>query len=93
MYLNEFKNLLRENHIFEKYNIEQLAIFGSVARGDNGKDIDILVRDNDIKKWIKFRDELQAIAKVPIDIVIEKFADPIVLLRAKKEVVYVKKSE
>lgn len=53
-------------------------------------DIDILIEDNvDYRSLSVFRDELQKLTNKHIDIVIEKYANPIVLHRAKKEIIYV----
>lgn len=91
MTLDAFKTSLKKENIFEKYNIEKIGIFGSIARGEDGNDIDILADDTDFKKWIKLKEELEPIIKVNLDIVIEKYANPIVLMRAKKEIVYITK--
>lgn len=72
MTLDAFKTSLKKENIFEKYNIEKIGIFGSIARGEDGNDIDILVDDTDFKKWIKLKEELEPIIKVNLDIVIEK---------------------
>ncbi|MGL5190252.1 MAG: nucleotidyltransferase family protein [Cetobacterium sp.] len=93
MTLDAFKICLKKENIFEKYNIEKIGIFGSIARGEDGNDIDILVDDTDFKKWIKLKEELEPIIKVNLDIMIEKYANPIVLMRAKKEIVYIMKLE
>ncbi|MGL5051969.1 MAG: nucleotidyltransferase domain-containing protein [Fusobacteriaceae bacterium] len=45
MTLDAFKTSLKKENIFEKYNIEKIGIFGSIAKGEDGNDIDILVDD------------------------------------------------
>lgn len=89
MTLENFKNTLKNENIFEKYGIERIGIFGSMARGADGKDIDILVEDSDYQKWIDIKNELEKKTKIHLDIMLEKYANPIVLMRAKKEIVYV----
>ena len=91
MTLNNFKNTLKDEKIFERYEIERIGIFGSVARGEDGNDIDILVEDTNYNKWIALKEELESKIKIHLDIMIEKYANPIVLMRAKKEIVYVTK--
>jgi len=55
-------------------------------------DIDILIEDSvDYRSLSILRDELQRLTNKRIDIVIAKYANPIVLHRAKKEIVYVTK--
>ncbi|MGL5950447.1 MAG: nucleotidyltransferase family protein [Cetobacterium sp.] len=89
MTLENFKNTLKNENIFEKYGIERIGIFGSMARGADGKDIDVLVEDSDYQKWIDIKNELEKKTKIHLDIMLEKYANPIVLMRAKKEIVYV----
>lgn len=91
MTLDAFKASLKNQKIFEKYEIEKIGVFGSIARGEDGNDIDILVEDTNYKKWIQLKEELESIIKVNLDIMIEKYANPIVLMRAKKEIIYVTK--
>lgn len=89
MTLENFKRTLKAENIFEKYGIERIGIFGSVARGIDGNDIDILVEDSDYQKWINIKNELEKKMKIHLDIMLEKYANPIVLMRVKKEIVYV----
>ncbi len=91
MYLEELKKIIKTEHILEKYKINEICIFGSLARGENGNDIDILVQDTNYEKWIEMKKELEMKTGIKVDIMLEKFANPIVLLRAKKEKVYVGK--
>ena len=91
MYLEELKKIIKTEHILEKYKINEICIFGSLARGENGNDIDILVQDTNYEKWIELKKELEVKTGTKVDIMLEKFANPIVLLRAKKEKVYVGK--
>ena len=91
MYLEELKKIIKTEHILEKYKINEICIFGSLARGENGNDIDILVQDTNYEKWVEMKKELEMKTGIKVDIMLEKFANPIVLLRAKKEKVYVGK--
>lgn len=89
MTLENFKDFLKKERIFDKYNVDRIGIFGSLARGENGNDIDILVEDMDYRKWIAFKKDLEDNYHLSLDIVLEKYANPIVLMRAKKEIIYV----
>lgn len=91
MYLEELKKILKKEHILEKYKIDKLCIFGSIARGENGNDIDLLVSDNNYKKWIEIKAELEKKTGIKVDIMLEKYANPIILYRANKEKIYVGK--
>ena len=91
MTLENFKFFLRKEKIFDKYALEKIGVFGSLARGEDGNDIDILVEDLNYKKWISIKDDLENNYNLHLDVVLEKYANPIVLMRAKKEIVYVTK--
>ena len=68
-----------------------LGIFGSIARGDaDPKDIDLYVDElHDYKQLILFKNELEKLTQTRTDIVIKKYANPLVLNRAIKDMVYV----
>jgi predicted nucleotidyltransferase len=62
-----------KEQLFSKYGIKELAIFGSVSRGDNtaSSDLDILVEFN--RKigieFIDLADELEGLLKMKVDLV------------------------
>ena len=81
---------LRNNRIFSKYNLNRIGIFGSFARDDeNANDIDILIEDEiDIDKLIQLKMLLEDSFQRKVDIVLTKFANPIILYRAQKDLHY-----
>ncbi|SDH51504.1 nucleotidyltransferase family protein [Desulfosporosinus hippei] len=88
--ISELESIMHRNNLFKKFKLSKLGVFGSTARGEVSNDIDILIEDNvDYRSLSVFRDELQKLTNIHIDIVIEKYANPIVLHRAKKEIIYV----
>lgn len=88
--ITEIQKALVSNRLFEKFNLNKIGIFGSAVRGEQSNDIDILIEENiDYRMLSVFRDELQELMNKRIDIVIAKYANPIVLHRALKEIVYV----
>lgn len=88
--IEEIEEVMIQNNLFEKFNLEKIGIFGSAARGEESNDIDILIEDHvDYHVLSNLRDELQKLINKRIDIVIAKYANPIVLHRAMKEIVYV----
>jgi uncharacterized protein len=92
MTVSELEITLRENNVFERFGLLQLGIFGSFARNEPYNDIDFLLeQDLDFTTRQKLKRYLKSILKVNIDIVAEKFADPIILYRAKKDLKYVRK--
>lgn len=86
----EIEEVMINNRLFEKFNLSRVGVFGSAARGEQSNDIDILIEDNiDYRLLSTLRDELQELMNKRIDVVIAKYANPIVLRRALKEIVYV----
>jgi len=88
----EFEEAMIQNNLFERYNLKRVGIFGSAARGEQANDLDVLIED-DVNYHLlsELRDELQKLMEKRIDIVIARYANPIVLHRARKEIVYVTK--
>jgi len=88
--IEQIEYVMVDNKLFERFNLNRVGVFGSAARGEQSNDIDILIEDNtDYRLLSAFRDELQKLMDKRIDIVIAKYANPIVLHRAMKEIVYV----
>ena len=88
--ISELEDIMVQNNLFKKFSLSKLGIFGSTARGEVSNDIDILIEDNvDYRSLSILRDELQRLTNKRIDIVIAKYANPIVLHRARKEIIYV----
>lgn len=88
----ELEDIMVQNDLFKKFSLSKVGIFGSAARGEASNDIDILIEDNvDYRSLYLLREELQRLTNKRIDIVIAKYANPIVLHRARKEIVYVAK--
>lgn len=92
MTIQELETVLRVENIFEEFGLNRLGIFGSFARGEKYNDIDMLVEQNlDYKTREALQLKLQNLFKIKVDLVPEKFADPIILYRARKEIKYVTK--
>ena len=88
--IEQIENIIVSNKLFEKFNLNRVGIFGSAARGEQSNDIDILIEDKvDYRLLFAFRDELQKLINKRIDIMMAQYANPIVLHRAVKEIVYV----
>lgn len=90
MTIHELESILRKERIFEEFGISRLGLFGSFARGEQYRDIDILLEQNlDYTMREKLKEKLQALLNIKIDLVPEKFADPIILYRARQDLRYV----
>ena len=78
--------IFRENKLLAKYRLKDVFVFGSSVRTATPNDIDLLVRDyQDYNDLLALRKELSEKTGKSVDVVIEKFANPIILYRANKE--------
>lgn len=83
-------SFLSDNKLQLNYHLNRIGLFGSVLEKENPNDIDILIEDfDDHKDLIKFQDELEFATGKSVDIVIEKYASPIIIYRAKQNINYV----
>jgi predicted nucleotidyltransferase len=88
--LEEVENTLRQHGIFEAFGISSLGVFGSFARGEAFRDIDFLLeQDLDYDTRIRLKNRLSRVLNVKVDLISAKFADPIILYNAKKDLKYV----
>ena len=87
------QSYLRSSRIFERYGLEQIGVFGSFARGEIFKDIDLMV-DSPIpfESLINLQAQLESDLNTPVDILIKTLAEPIILHRAMKDMRYATRS-
>lgn len=92
MSVNNFQSLqtyLLEKQIFDRFGLTRIGVFGSFVRGESYQDIDLLIDDKiPYKQLIALRDALQADLQVPIDLMLQEYAEPIILHRALADVRY-----
>jgi len=88
--LQELMEYIRINGLLTKYHLSKIGIFGSIVRSNNPNDIDLLIEEfNDYEDLIGLKNELEAKTGKTVDIVISKYASPIIVHRAMKEIQYV----
>ena len=89
--INALEKAIKEENLLKKYNLKKLGVFGSFARGEKCNDIDfyIDVENYSVKSLINLKKDLEKITKKQVDIVLKKYANPIVLYRAQKDMKYV----
>ena len=89
--INALEKALKDRNLLKKYNLDKIGIFGSFARGEKAKDIDIYIdSDNyNIKNLLSLKKDLEKITQKDVDIMLKKYANPIVLYRAQKDMKYV----
>jgi uncharacterized protein len=82
--------LILKNGLLKKYNLNKIGIFGSILHSENPNDIDLYVEEfNDYSDLIGLKNEIESRTGKSVDIVIERYASPIIVFRAKKELKYV----
>jgi len=89
--INALEKAIKNESLLEKYNLEKIGVFGSFARGEKANDIDFYIDlDNyNIKNLINLKRDLEKITEKEVDIMLKKYANPIVLYRAEKDMRYV----
>jgi len=85
---------LHRKGFFERFPMEEIGVFGSFARGEAFRDIDFFVTAPlSLKRLRVLRVWLRAVLGCAVDIMPEQYANPVVLFRAKKELIILKKRE
>jgi len=89
--INALEEAIKNENLLKKYNLDKIGIFGSFARGEKANDIDFYIDlDNyDIKNLINLKTDLEKITEKEVDIMLKKYANPIILYRAEKDMKYV----
>jgi predicted nucleotidyltransferase len=89
--INILEQVIKKDNLLEKYSLERIGIFGSFARGENANDIDFYIdmENYDVKNLINLKRDLEKITEKEVDIMLKKYANPIVLYRAQKDMKYV----
>ncbi len=82
--------LIKEKDLLNKYHLKRIGVFGSVLYKENPNDIDLYIEEfNDYKDLIGLKSEIEELMGKEVDIVIERYASPIIVFRARKELKYV----
>ena len=89
--VNDLEKAIKSENLFEKYNLEKIGVFGSFARGEFANDIDFYIdlEKYNFKNLMSLKKDLETITEKEVDIMLEKYANPIILHRAKKDMIYV----
>ena len=83
--LEEIKNIVAQNkyYLIEKFNIDELAVFGSYSRGDENSDSDIDIMVSFKKsiglEFVDLSIELEKISNHKIDLVSKNAIKPIMM--------------
>lgn len=87
--LNDLEKYFRKKNIFTLLGVKKIGVFGSFARNETFKDIDLLIEEPvSLESLISLQKILKKDIEIPIDIVLSKYAEPIILYRAKQDLKY-----
>ena len=89
--LNALENAIKSENLLRKYHLERIGVFGSFARGEKANDIDFFIdsENYNIKNLVGLKRDLEKITEKEVDIMLRKYANPIILYRAEKDMKYV----
>ena len=89
--INALEKAIKNSNLLKKYNLEKIGVFGSFARGEKANDIDFFIdfEDYNLRNLIGLKSDLEKITERKVDIMLKKYANPIILYRAEKEMKYV----
>jgi len=89
--LNALEQALKKENLLKKYHLDKIGVFGSFARGEKTQDIDFYIdMDNyNLNNLLPLKKDIESITKKEVDILLKKYANPLVLHRAQKDMVYV----
>lgn len=88
--IEHLEECILQHDLLQKYHLKRIGIFGSILFSSYPNDIDILVDDFDnYEDLIGFKEELEFLTGKKVDIVIEKYASPIIVYRAQKDIRYI----
>lgn len=77
------------NNIFTLLGVNKIGVFGSFARNENFRDIDLLIEEPvSLEALMSLQKILKKDIEIPIDIVLSKYAEPIILNRANQDLKY-----
>ena len=76
----ELENYLKNTIFLKQLGITRIGIFGSVARNEEANDIDLLIEEtiNNYDLLLDFRAELEEKFGKKVDLVLLRYANPII---------------
>jgi predicted nucleotidyltransferase len=89
--INALERAIKDEDLLKKYNLDKIGVFGSFARGEKANDIDFYIdmEDYNVKNLLSLKKDLEKITEKEVDIMLKKYANPIILYRAEKDMKYV----
>jgi len=88
--VEDLEALIRASGVLRRFSIHHLGVFGSFARNEPANDIDLLIEDDlSLEDAMRFKEEMSSMVDNRLDIMLKRFANPIVVYRASKDIYYV----
>jgi uncharacterized protein len=88
--VDDLQTLLKQRKLLQQFSISRLGVFGSFARNEPARDIDLLIEDDlTLKAALQFKQCLEEVVDNSLDVMLKSWANPIVLHRAMKDIRYV----
>jgi predicted nucleotidyltransferase len=89
--INALEKAIKNENLLKKHHLERIGVFGSFARGEKANDIDFYIdsENYNVKNLIDLKNDLEKITEKEVDIMLKKYANPIILYRAEKDMKYV----
>ena len=89
--INALEKVIKEENLLKKYELDKIGVFGSFAWGEKANNIDFYIDTEEyrVKNIINLKKDLEKITEREVDIMLKKYANPIVLYRAEKDMKYV----
>ena len=81
--------LFSENNLFRLYGLKRIGVFGSFARGEKFNDIDLFIEEDlNFRQLLQLKELLEKETGTRVDIMQKKYAEPVILYRALKDMQY-----
>ncbi|MCL1864857.1 MAG: nucleotidyltransferase domain-containing protein [Spirochaetes bacterium] len=89
--IDALEKVIKDENLLKKHNLEKIGVFGSFARGEQANDIDFYIdlENYNVKNLINLKKDLEKVTEKKVDIMLKKYANPIILYRAQKDMKYV----
>jgi predicted nucleotidyltransferase len=89
--ISALEKAIKDENILSKHHLERIGVFGSFARGEEANDIDFYIDSEyyKIEELISLRNDIEKITEKKADIMLKKYANPIIMYRAEKDMKYV----
>lgn len=87
--INDLFLLFSQKDLFRQYGLKRIGVFGSFARGEQFNDIDLFIEEDiGYRQVLRLKDLLESETGLPVDIMQKKYAEPVILYRALKDMKY-----